>query len=61
QKLPLSRSDLKTMMESIPVPPKHDELLFVAQLFDKFYGLLHLGKLIWPDNSNIQSYSKLTL
>ncbi|KAG2340132.1 hypothetical protein BDR05DRAFT_977434 [Suillus weaverae] len=60
-KLPLSCSDLETTLASIPSPPSHDDLLFVAQLFDGFYGLLHLGELVWPDNSSLQTFEKLTL
>lgn len=61
RKLPLSRSDLETVLTSIPTPPSHDDLLFVAQLFDGFYGLLRLGELVWPDNSRLQTFEKVTL
>lgn len=61
RKLPLSRTDLETVMASMPRPHRHDDLLFLAQLFDGFYGLLRLGELVWPDNVSLQTFSKLTL
>ncbi|KAG1747996.1 uncharacterized protein EDB91DRAFT_1245448 [Suillus paluster] len=61
RKLPLSRADLESTLATIPQPPSHDDLLFIAQLFDGFYGLLQLGELIWPDNSSLQSFNKVTL
>lgn len=60
RKLPLSRSDLGTVLTSLPSPAHHDDLLFAAQLLDGFYGLLWLGELVWPDNPSLRSDSKVT-
>ncbi|KAG2350553.1 hypothetical protein BDR05DRAFT_842191, partial [Suillus weaverae] len=60
-KLPLTWADLQTTFASLPQSPSHDDLLFIAQLFDGFYGLLCLGELVWPDNSSLQSFTKVTL
>ncbi|KAG2029803.1 hypothetical protein BDR03DRAFT_812145, partial [Suillus americanus] len=60
-KLPLSRADLQTTSTALPNPPSHDNLLFIAQLFDRFYGLLRLGELVWPDNLSLRAFKKLTL
>jgi len=61
RKLPLSHVDLQTVSDSLPMLPSHDNLLFLAQLFNGCYGLLRLGELTWPDNRAIQSYDKETL
>jgi hypothetical protein len=61
QKLPLSRSDIQSAATSFPEPQSHDNLLFLAQLYDGFYGLLRLRELVWPDNSSLQSFQKVTL
>ncbi|KAG2067193.1 hypothetical protein BDR04DRAFT_1214509, partial [Suillus decipiens] len=53
--------NLSTALVSVPIPPSHGDLLFIAQLFDGFYGLLHLGKLVWPDNTHLCSQQKLSL
>ncbi|KIK38965.1 hypothetical protein CY34DRAFT_25453 [Suillus luteus UH-Slu-Lm8-n1] len=61
QKLPLARSDLEIVQDALPLPLSHDNILFLVQLFDGFYGLLHLGELVWLDNKSIQSVDKVTL
>jgi hypothetical protein len=45
---------------SLANSPSHDDLLFIALLFDGFYGLLRLGELVWPDNPALQTYNKIT-
>lgn len=61
RKLPLSRADLESTVASLSTTPVHDDLLFIAMLFDGFYGLLWLGELVWPDNSLLQTFEKVTL
>jgi len=56
----LSRADLEAVTASIPTPPGHDDLLFLTQLYDGFYGLLRLGELVWPDNTSLQTFDKVT-
>lgn len=60
-KLTLTCADLQSTFNSLPSPPTHDDLLFIAQLFDGFYGLLCLGELVWPDSSSLQDFDKVTL
>ncbi|KAG1803207.1 hypothetical protein EV424DRAFT_1582225 [Suillus variegatus] len=43
----------------MPSPPAHDDLLFLAQLYDGFYGLMRLGELVWPDNASLRSFDKV--
>ncbi|KAG2349428.1 hypothetical protein BDR05DRAFT_972470 [Suillus weaverae] len=57
-KLPLSCTDLETAAASLSSQPSHDDLLFLAQLFDEFYGLLCLGELVWPDNPSLCMFDK---
>ncbi|KAG2742324.1 hypothetical protein P692DRAFT_20750601, partial [Suillus brevipes Sb2] len=61
RKLALTRADLQSTLDSLPSHPTHDDLLFIAQLFDGFYGLLHLGELVWPDNTSLREFDKVTL
>lgn len=59
RKSPLSRTDLESAAASMPSPPAHDDLLFLAQLYDGFYGLMRLGELVWPDNASLRSFDKV--
>ncbi|KAG2757271.1 hypothetical protein P692DRAFT_201671710, partial [Suillus brevipes Sb2] len=59
RKSPLSRTDLETAAASLPSPRTHDDLLFLAQLYDGFYGLMRLGELVWPDNTSLRSFDKV--
>lgn len=61
RKLPLSRADLQTAYDALPDSPSHDDLLFIAQLFDGFYGLMRLGELVWQDNPSLRAFEKLSL
>jgi hypothetical protein len=61
RKLPLSRSDLANAQSALSSTLSHDDHLFLAILFDGFYGLLRLGELVWPDSRRLQSIDKVTL
>ncbi|KAG6327450.1 hypothetical protein ID866_11640, partial [Astraeus odoratus] len=37
-----------------------DDLLWLTQLLCGFFGLLHLGELVWPDSPSLQLYSALS-
>ena len=41
--------------------PSHDDKLFLAQLFIGTYCLMRLSELVWPNNSALQSYHKITM
>ncbi|OAX36368.1 hypothetical protein K503DRAFT_825926, partial [Rhizopogon vinicolor AM-OR11-026] len=58
---PSSRTDLAHVLFSLPLPPSHDDLLFMAQLLDSFYGLLRSGEPVVPDNPKLRVHGKLTL
>ena len=60
QKEPLTRDDLTTVTASLPLPISHEDLLFCALLQTGFFGLNRLGKLVWPDNTALQSFSKVS-
>ena len=45
RKSPLSHANLLFVVESLPSPPSHDELLFVALLLTAFHALLRLGEI----------------
>ncbi|KAG2743558.1 hypothetical protein P692DRAFT_20747660 [Suillus brevipes Sb2] len=59
--LPLSRNDLANAQSALSSTLSHDDHLFLAILFDGFYGLLRLGELVWPNNRRLQSIDKVTL
>ncbi|KAI0352120.1 hypothetical protein OH77DRAFT_1377794, partial [Trametes cingulata] len=39
----------------------YDDNLFIAILLTGFHALLRLGELVWPDDTALQSYRKLTM
>ena len=41
--------------------PSHDDKLFLTQLFVSTYCLMRLSELIWPNNSALQNYHKITM
>lgn len=61
RKLPLARSDLDRVRLHYGASDFHDDLLFVAQLFTGFHGLLRLGELVWPDKKSLQDYRKISM
>jgi len=60
-KAPLSRSDLKSMVDQIGLSASHDDLLFISQLLTGFHGLLRLGELVFLDKLALRNYRKISL
>jgi len=51
RKSPLSSSNLQLVISHVQqVTPTHDDLLFIAMLLTRFYALLHLGEMVFPDD-----------
>jgi hypothetical protein len=61
RKSPLSHTDLKLVLDNITSSPPHDDLLFCAQLFSGFHGLMRLGELVFPDKKSLRNYQKISL
>lgn len=60
QKEPLTLDDLLTVANSPMHPIFHDDLLFCPLLQTGFFGLNRLGELVWPDNSDLQIFTKVS-
>jgi hypothetical protein len=61
RKQPLSKSDLKVVIEKLGMSPLHDEKLFLAILLTGFHGLMRLGELCFPDRVASRNYKKVSL
>ncbi|KAG2147612.1 hypothetical protein DEU56DRAFT_720041, partial [Suillus clintonianus] len=61
RKQPLMREDLVRVIHDLARPRAFDDLLWVSQLLSGFFGLMRLGELVWPDQLDLQDYSKLSL
>ncbi|KAG1815668.1 uncharacterized protein BJ212DRAFT_1230974, partial [Suillus subaureus] len=61
QKEPLRWDDLLHVLNGLPQPMTHDDLLWVTQLHCVFYGLLHLGELVAPDEIALQDFTKFSM
>jgi hypothetical protein len=55
-KRPLSKSDLKVVIEKLGMSFLHDEKLFLATLLTGFHGLMRLGELCFPDRVALRNY-----
>jgi len=60
-KHPLSTDDLKTVISVIGTFPQPDIKLFLAMLLTRFHGLMHLGKLTFPNSVTCHDYRKVIL
>jgi hypothetical protein len=60
-KQPLSKTDLKVVIEKLGVSRSHDEKLFLAILLTGFHGLMRLGELCFPDRIASRNYRKISL
>jgi hypothetical protein len=56
----LCHDDLIQVLCNLEHPLTHDNLLWVTQLHCSFYGLLHLGELVAPDERTLQDYTKFS-
>lgn len=61
RKRALSKDELARAVASFSASPSHDDLLFISILLTGFHALLRLGELVWPDQSDLQTYRKLTM
>ncbi|KAG1869700.1 hypothetical protein C8R48DRAFT_597330 [Suillus tomentosus] len=57
RKQPLSRNDLHIAFSHYHMSADHDDILFLAQLYFGFETLQRLGKLVWPDATQLPSYN----
>ncbi len=60
RKAPLTRENVSLLAASLPVPPSHDDSLFLALLLTGFHGLARLGDLVWPDHIQHRTYATVT-
>ena len=61
RKCPLSTDNLKTVISAMGTSAQHDNKLFLAMLLTEFHGLMHLGKLTFPDSMAHCNYHKVIL
>ena len=61
RKRPLSTDNLKTVISTMGTSARHDDKLFLAILLTGFRGLMHLGKLTFPDSMACRNYCKVIL
>lgn len=59
RKDPLTVHDLKSVGSRLQHSSSHDDLLFVAQLYTGFHGLLRLGDMTFPDDPAIRNWRKV--
>ncbi|KAH9856340.1 hypothetical protein C2E23DRAFT_722623 [Lenzites betulinus] len=57
----LLRDKLMRVIASFGPNPSYNDGLFITILLTGFHALLHLGELVWPNNSELQSYHKLSM
>ncbi|KAF8239838.1 hypothetical protein L208DRAFT_1385452 [Tricholoma matsutake] len=60
-KQPLSKSDLKVVIEKLGVLHSHDERLFLMILLTGCHGLMRLGELCFPNRIASRNYRKISL
>jgi hypothetical protein len=61
RKLPLTQENLKTIYDSLPTNPTHDDLLFAMQVLVGTNCLMRLGELTWPDKVDLWDYRKVSM
>ncbi|RDX45993.1 hypothetical protein OH76DRAFT_1485786 [Lentinus brumalis] len=60
RKRALTRDDLNLVVSSLSHSDAYDDRLFLSLLLTGFHALLRLGELVWPDQRDLRSYSKLS-
>lgn len=60
-KEPILWDDLQWVLLDLSHPLTHDDLSWIAQLHCGFYGLLHLGELVVPDEITSWDFTKISL
>lgn len=61
RKLPLMHANLLEVLAAYQPLPSYDDKLFPAQLSVGTNCLMRLSELVWPNNSNLQDYRKVTM
>jgi hypothetical protein len=61
RKLPLTGTNLITVLDAYQLHPTHDDLLFTTQLFTGVHCLMRLTELTWPDKLSLRDYRKVTM
>jgi hypothetical protein len=61
RKRPITRSELASVVRLYSAATSFDDALFLSILLTGFHGLLRLGELTWPDNSNLRDYRKVVM
>ncbi|OJT14744.1 hypothetical protein TRAPUB_8692 [Trametes pubescens] len=57
----LSKDELQRAFAFFGSTPSYDDNLFISILLTGFHALLRLGELVWPDNTELQTYRKLSM
>src|ERR1700690_495159 len=60
RKEPLRMVHLIHALSTHAANPSHDDILFICQLLTGFNMLMRLGELVWPDQTKLQDYRKVT-
>ena len=61
RKRAIRRTELVTLAPHYGPMATHDDLLFIAILLVAFFGLMRLGELVWPDDTDLQDVRKVTM
>lgn len=61
RKQPLTRHHLDIIINSLPLNPSHDDLLFASQITSGVFALLRLGELTYPDNVSLRNPRKISM
>jgi hypothetical protein len=61
RKRAITRSELASVVQLYSTATSFDDALFLTLLLTGFHGLLRLGELTWPDNSNLCDYRKVIM
>lgn len=60
RKRALTVDDLQLVVNRYHGSSAHDDLLFLAMIFTGFFGLLRLGELVFPNDTSLQNWKKVT-
>ena len=60
RKRALTTDDLKLVISHYHMSSRHDDLLFLAMLLTGFFALLRLGEMVFPDDTSLRNWKKVT-
>ena len=60
RKRALTTDDLRVVITRYHMSSLHDDLLFLAMLLTGFFALLRLGEMIFPDDTSLRNWKKVT-